>query len=629
MNESLQGHTRQLALTLASEEGALLLARMQRLALAAARMPAPERPDGGLRLGIWDPVAHEDGTIEFTRAADTAAEWRYWADADRIPRKTAPRVVLVGESVARAYLFDPEVTLAAMLASSLGVEVVDLARTDLTAPQLPPLFDALPALEPDAVILFAGNNWSSLRFELEDLGALAEAVRAGGFAACRRLFVDTLMRGRARATLDAIAARLEGTPLCIVVPEFNLRDWRSEPAVTVPVLSDTVQWLDHKADGRTAAMIALDDGSSAVSQQMAAEAALARGDVGEARRRFEAARDALCGLMIAHSPRCPEVVQEELRSAAVRHSFTMVDLPGLFGPLPDRTLFLDYCHLTAEGLRRTAAAIAATVAPVLGVTAQSPPEVPSPVTARAHLLAAVHNAHYGQPAAIVEHHVAVALHLDPGIRETALNLVEFVCRRSEPWLCGAWTALSTEPQVRRYLGSLQMLRAPRVADTVLADAIATAARKQGLVDDLLIGEAAETPLDLLLPRHRASTFRDAVGQGLGPPLAFVRATALSSRFFVVRREAEELTGQVTLRAAGSVTVMVNGVRTDVLQAEDRWKTFVIRLALSKGRNTIDLHWPAPQVDAAATFERAARRLERGLYPDALAAFGELYAFTAG
>src|SRR5688500_4168848 len=269
VNESLTSLTRQLADTFSSDEGSIVLARMQRLALAAARMPVPPRPDSGLRLGIWEPRAAENGGLEFARIAATSDEWRYWADVDRIPRKTGRRVVLVGESVARAYLFDPELTLAGMLSASLGVEVVDLARTDLGAAHLPVLFDALPVLEPDAVVLFAGNNWCGVRLELEELDLLANAVRTGGFSRSRALFLE-MIRGRARSTLDAIAARLEGIPLCVVVPEFNLQDWRSEPSVVVPVLAEIERWLDLQRQGSADEMIALDGGTSAVSQHLAA-----------------------------------------------------------------------------------------------------------------------------------------------------------------------------------------------------------------------------------------------------------------------------------------------------------------------------------------------------------------------
>jgi hypothetical protein len=628
VNDLLSRSTRQLAETLASDEGALTLARMQRLALAAARVPPAERPDGGLRLGIWDPIARDDGAIEFARAADTSGEWRYWADIDRIPRKIGPRVVLVGESVARAYLFDPAVTLAGMLQQSLGVEVVDLARTDLVAPQLPPLFDALPALEPDAVVLFAGNNWSSVLLELEDLDTLSRAIREGGFTRCRAMFVDTLIRGRARATLEQIADRLENTPLVVVVPEFNLLDWRSEPGVVVPVVADVERWLALAAERRAAEMIAIDDGASPVSQQIAAAQALERNDVAEARQHLEAARDALCGLMVSHSPRCPRVVQDELRAAADRPGVRLVDLPRLFGPLPDRHLFLDYCHLTGEGLQRATAAIADALAPILNVAPGVPAETEPRIAARAHLLAAVHNAHYGQPAEIVGYHARRANQLDPGIRGLMAAVAEMVCRNVQPWLTRAWEVLRTEPQVWRYLGAPEIQRAPRVVDVALADALAEAADLGGLVDQLLVEESASIPLDLLAPRHRAATFREAVGQGIGPQLGFVRVTAPTSRFLVVRPVAQELTGRITLRASGRVSVIVNDVRVAEIPGQADWETCQVRLPLTAGRNVVELRWPPPAAEIEPALERAARRMERALYPEPLAAFGELHGFTA-
>jgi hypothetical protein len=191
-----------------------------------------------------------------------------------------------------------------------------------------------------------------------------------------------------------------------------------------------------------------------------------------------------------------------------------------------------------------------------------------------------------------------------------------------------WEALRNEPQARRYLGSPEMLRAPRVADIVLADAAATAAGMEGLVDQVLLEEASLAPLDLLSPRHRAATFREAVGQGLGPPPGFMRATAAVSRFVIIRAHDEVLTGRLTLRAAGDVTVVANGVHVITFTAEPSWGTYDVPMPLCRGRNLISLHWPHPRPDVAATFERAARRLERGLYPEVLAAFGEIHAFTA-
>jgi len=97
----------------------------------------------------------------------------------------------------------------------------------------------------------------------------------------------------------------------------------------------------------------------------------------------------------------------------------------------------------------------------------------------------------------------------------------------------------------------------------------------------------------------------------------------------VRAAAEILTARITLRAAGDVAIVVNGAESARVAARTQWTTTEFGLKLNRGQNVIELAWPTPRPDAAAEFERAARRLERGLYPEVLIAFGEVHAFTAG
>jgi hypothetical protein len=74
-------------------------------------------------------------------------------------------------------------------------------------------------------------------------------------------------------------------------------------------------------------------------------------------------------------------------------------------------------------------------------------------------------------------------------------------------------------------------------------------------------------------------------------------------------------------------VRINGSAAGALRADVRWQTFALELEAQEGLNRIALEWPLrpPPVDA---FEQAARRLERGAYPDVLPVFGEIHAFTA-
>jgi hypothetical protein len=72
---------------------------------------------------------------------------------------------------------------------------------------------------------------------------------------------------------------------------------------------------------------------------------------------------------------------------------------------------------------------------------------------------------------------------------------------------------------------------------------------------------------------------------------------------------------------------MNGSAAGALAADVRWKTFALDLVAQAGLNRIALEWPLLPPPAGA-FERAARRLERGAYPDVLPVFGEVHAFTA-
>src|SRR5689334_12943416 len=96
--------------------------------LAPELMTVPNQPDSpnspnsldGVRLngsaerrgnsdlvGIWERRS-ESGKSYFVRSADLVGEWGSWASVGRIGFKGAKRrIVLVGESVARGYLYDP------------------------------------------------------------------------------------------------------------------------------------------------------------------------------------------------------------------------------------------------------------------------------------------------------------------------------------------------------------------------------------------------------------------------------------------------------------------------------------------------------------------------------------------
>jgi hypothetical protein len=646
--------TGRLAQLLATETGSLALAQIQQLTLLSGPRREPPPLDPGLGIGVWAPDVREDGTVEFVRRPDRADEWRYWADVERIPAKTGKRVVLLGESAARGYLYDPCVTPAGVLSAMLGVEVVDLARTDIGFDGLQSLFGGLVALEPEAIVFFAGNNWYNLHFDLDHLSRLAAALRTSGYADCRQVFVEEMVKPRARALLDALAesAAEFSVPVVLVVPEFNLLDWRSEPTVVAPVLPGdaNLRWLDirRRADAALSAgapddaaqlaleLLALDGGTSAIAPEL-----LAAARPGEARAWSERARDAIFGILIAHSPRCPSEVQALLRAQAAAHGFQIVDLPRIFeshldGALPGRDFFLDYCHHTLTGMRVAMRAVADRLAPILGSAVQDDELAVLPEhEGLAHVMAAIHNAHYGQPDEILRYHCSRAAAISPVACDHMRWYLDCFARRAEPWLCESFARLCESAISRRYLLAPEV-RSQKFADFRLMDAMARALDEaaggdaRANLERVMKGEhAPRDPVDLLAPWYSASTFRDRTGYALAPERAYYRALNLRSRFALVRAEAGAVRLAITCRATtpGEANVQINGALCARLSLQPAWCTTVVTVQAREGVNWIDVQWPpaAPREDE---LERAARRLERGLYPDVLPSYAEIHAFTA-
>ena len=650
--ERLRPLTERLSRLLATEDGTEILALLQRLRKEVLA-PAPEETtaeESPVRLGVWDAVLRPDGSVEFLRSPDCADAWRFWADVERIEPKEATRVVLLGESVARGYFYDPALTPAVVLAAMLGVEVVDLARTDLVLDEVPGLASGLPALEPDAVVLFAGNNWlHDIPGSLEEAERLAAALRTGGFPACRDLFLNELLVPRCGRALDRVAESLSplGIPVVVVVPEFNLGDWSSEPGVLAPVLSEgrNVPWLAAReraesalARGRladveihAAEMIELDGGTSPVPHEL-----LAKARPTQARAHLEVARDAACGFLLPHSPRCPAHVQQLLRDKAAEHGFLLVDLPSVFGPLPDRTLFLDYSHLTLEGIRIAMAEVADRLEALATSTKSQRGlvEIDPGEEAAAHFLAAIHNAHYGQSHDVVRHHCAAALDLAPGASELMLGFLDCLHGSAEPWMCESFEVLSSWPNVMRYLAPADQRVMTRLADVTLEEAI---------VDVLGLSEAQseqdgdlDGTIDLLESRYHSSTYREDRGYADGPQPAYRRAVDLVSTFHLGCAAPAPLRLRLTCRVPGAnghappVAVRVNGVAIGELPSTARWATTELEVPEARtqaGGNRIEIMWPLLEPRWEAQLERAALRLERGVRPDVLPAFGEVHALT--
>jgi len=544
---------RELARRLATPEGARAARALQRageLRLPAPALALPGEPGAGddaalasvlpdsaaprraRPISIWQPRG-AGSELVFMRPEPLPLGDHFAARREIRPKRTPLplRVCLFGESAAAGYLYAPQLTPAGVLEAQLravagegAAEVIDFARTNETLGSLAATIEAAVQIQPDVLVIFAGNNWNLL--ETPEVSPYAPSVAA------RQRYAEAwrepagpvaLAAGRLRdvvaATFERIAliARAIGVPVVVVVPEVSLAGWESrQPVLWLPggetagragrpQGSAVVRWYRHLAGGRrhlerrawaaaarsARQMLDLDGGANPSSWRLLARARLGAGDeaAAAAAARSEIDAAAYPTLAFLGAPQATSLAKELLREAAHRHDFALVDLPAAFAahtgsPLPGRRLFLDYCHLTAEGIEVAMAAVACEVLRLSGIaeTAADPTalggrgaqakaagelgwrellrrlprlRVPAAVEAVARLGAAVHGAHrllaVGPKAELLEAWCDAALDASPGVESAMLDVI---AARASPL-----PAVLTPAQARN-LGSAYRLGLP-------------------------------------------------------------------------------------------------------------------------------------------------------------------------
>lgn len=659
-----------------------LLARLSAPTPTHGLRPSPEQTENG-NIGIWQRKT-EDGRTVYTRAASLDSP-RFWADVERltVPPDARP-VVLLGESVARGYYYDPHFNPAAALnamintdAAAGACQVVDLARVDCSRHMLIKLARASLALQPAAWVVFAGNNWSPyLDLGLDDYHQIGTRLAEPS----RWSRIRDYMEGVCRTQVAEFARTLAGLsethsiPVVIVVPEFNLTGWRNEYGASIPLLSgpQARRWHSLRAEaeealtqhhyGRVselaAGMLALDRGGAPRTYEILADCRIAAGELEEAGVLLEKARDAALSVPVRRSPRCFSVVQEALRSEAQAHGFTCVDLPRrlrdyLGGGLPGHRLFHDYCHLTVEGIHVSMAHVSQALLPLLDRAPKNwnelyaaRPAVKPSVLAEAHLLAALHNGRWGQSYQTIRRECELAIQHNPDIGKTMLMCLDFYIRRTPSVLCHSFGEITRQNSLAA-VNFLAMTSDPareKMLNPSLVQALTdvsssfdtSAVQKIG---DLLAAEHGLTarPLNLLATAYCCSSCADPEFGWLQRSGVFKAYSAQSTFKFVVR-EPVPVSCSVTYRvpglesgAASPLCVTLNGVPAGALECSGTWRTAKLQLdrsQLRSGWNTIALCWPQPVWDTDWHLRELGESLELGEIPELFPAYGELHAFTA-
>lgn len=680
-HRQLRNMAGRLAQLFASDEGERVFRLITQLSgpgdgagsLAEESKTSGDKP-GKLRVGTWE-ATDEPAGRSFVRV-NTDDPWHLWANIQKIPPKgSRRRVVLIGESVARGLLYDPHFTPALALQQIMNaacgpakIEVVDLARTDLVHEQLQKLITQALHLDPDALVIFCGNNWEPFANPSdEQFLDIASAFRDTGSWRGVKELCESIVIARARQTLYRLEeiVRQRHIPVVFVLPEFNLADWRTE--CDCPPLLDSEQteaWLHAKCEAEQLLkgdawekaeclgdrLLQLDQGTTAAGPNILAEVSQKRGDHETARKFLEMARDAMICWPFRQTPRCFSAIQQTIRKEAAAHGVHLVDLPREFttqldGDAADRQLFLDYCHLTLEGIRTSMALTAETLLPLLQYPAKSSKElaqvrmkVDPNVNAVAHFLGAVHSANWGQGIDVIRHHIRTALELDRGIANMMQLFLDLHIRRVPSSLCQSFDQLCDLQNVPAIIAFYNDSISQKFLNTNLIIAVGDALEEFGvptrsLMEHLIIKEHGVKNKGVNLVNTLYST------GSFARPLVdhrpqFYKATANSTTFPLVCDKPELLNFSLTMKvpnvsANQTISLRLNGRLVVELPATDRWTTSTCSAParlVHHGLNQVEIGWPMPVWSDKKQREHVAECLEAGEVVEITPMFGLIHSF---
>ncbi len=662
-----------------SEEGERILRLITQLSGSPDDSPAeelmkPGATQGKVRVGIWE--ASDDANGRTFVRTNTGEPWHLWANVQKIPPKgQRRRIVLIGESAARGYLYSPRFSPAQALQQMMNAacgqgktDVVDLARSNLVYDPLLELITQALYLEPDALVIFAGNNWYPLTYASEQHASdMASAFRDAGSWRGVKETCESFLIADARRILCLLEkiVRERGIQVVFVLPEFNLGDWVTEWACP-PLLNSeqTDAWLQakseaeqllkgddwEKAEALGERLMQLDQGTTAAGPNILAEVSRKRGDYQAEKTFLEVARDTMVCWPGRQTPRCFSVIQQTIREEAAAHGVHLVDLPREFsnhlrGETADRRLFLDYCHLSFEGIRISMAHTAEILLPLLKYPAKSFKEltevdmkVAANARAGAHFLAAVYNGNWGQDVDLVRYHLRKAIEFDRSIAKMIQLYMDFTIRDVPSSLCRSFEQLWESPHVPAIVVLYNDSIGGKFLNPKLLAAMSEVLEEFGIparsqMEDLLIREhgVKNKAVDLVNKLYSTGSYSRFV---VDRRQEFYKATARNTTFPLVCDEPKPLNFSATMKvphlsANQTISLRLNGSLVAEVAATDRWTTTTCTAPaglVHAGVNQVEIDWPMPVWSNEKQKEHVADCLEAGRLTEITPLFGLIHSF---
>jgi hypothetical protein len=608
-----------------------------------SRIEVNNKVHDGNRVGIWK-LEQRNGESFFIRDNKFANDFRNWASLEEIPpKKDKRRIVFLGESVARGYLYDPYYcpakVLEAIMNENLGsyeVEVIDLAKVSIRIEELEQLTLQSMVLKPDYLVIFAGNNWRKSVWSLseEEICSMLEAMNDEE----RFDKIQQILESNIKIKIDEYMKKLgeikniRKVPVFFIIPEFNLKDWRCNNAESILCWAKgkTNEWLELKeeairninsknyaeAEKIAKRMIEINK-ANPLGYELLGKLSYSTGNIINSRLNFEKARDtAIFRLGTPPSTTC--FIQREIKEQALKHDVDIIDLPEIFSnytqDIPGNDLFIDYCHLTVEGIDVAMNHTANTVLQKLGMSKASIKQFKifcdNEVMGKAHFLSAIHCAHSGdQPYDTLHYHCIKALQHSNEIKVMMIKYIDLATRKV-PWVLNKNYEMMFK---EKYTGIRQMGDC-KIMDIRLVTAMINALKTVDIdlkeqTDELRKQEHSPKTgrsIDLLETYYRENSYFNSFAESKSVDYdsrkqCFKSERNIMSSFSLIADHNVDYNAELTLRIESyggtdkKASIKLNGKLLEQVSLSDQWTDLELYIPKqflnSDGVNEITIHWP--------------------------------------
>lgn len=548
------------------------------------------------KFGVWEKL---DG--EWVRDSQRYDSWYFWADRHSIPKKRleTTRVVLLGESVARGYLFDPVINLTKIMESHFEqsaneIEIIDLARIDMTALGLREAIKAVEVFEPDYLICFAGNNWHQMEMlSRADLVILSDIFKTAGLSAVREYIKDSIMHPEIDKILTSFSGLRESCKLIFVIPGFNETGWVHDKTCPKSML-----WEDQN----------------------------------------DCDFNAVFGLPVRHTPRCFSFIRIYLKEYFNKHNIDFIDVTDvLLHASPQEPIgaryYIDYCHLNFDGL----SLIATEISKRINLNLIEKADFSSNNTfdlgvynrdfAASYFLAAIHNAHYGQPMKTIMRLLEQSVSYAPEVKELFKNFILLSTSSQEgkpDWITRSYEqCVNFSAVIRKYFMLRRSNHESAMYNPLLIGAMTTI-----LGEDHVIREKLLFPINLLRGRYWCETFGANYNYDLRSKKAYQESLFPDSifRLFLVKGVYQlNLCCRRSIPSDFPLKIYVEDICVFEDSVSNKWTDMAIEFKHSNDADCmIRIHWGEVTPSFIEQKNQFLEHLSQGMVPDLFVKYGDIY-----